>query len=311
MPSKTIQPEDFIEPLNLGGMHGRMLNVPAPRRYRGREILFIYGQHSSLERLWGFVEVLNRYGSVTVPDLPGFGGMDSFYSVNEKPTIDNMADYLATFIRWRYKNKRVIIAGLSYGFIVLTRMLQRYPELAKKVDLLICIVGFAHHDDFSFSRGRMAFFKYGSAFFTLRFPAWIFQHIVLQPLWIRLVYHHLHNAKSKFSDKDSEDFDKAMTAEIKLWRINDVRTQFFCYGEMFRLDNCTSRIDLPLHHVTVNADQYFDDDRAEQHLRVIFGDYHQYRANVETHSVSVVATKEEADVMVPRGLKRVLREGRS
>ena len=39
--------------------------------------------------------------------LPGLGGMDSFYSIGLKPSLDNMADYVASFIKLSYKRKKV------------------------------------------------------------------------------------------------------------------------------------------------------------------------------------------------------------
>ena len=75
-----------------------------------------------LERWWGLVQNFNEYGAVTMPDLPGFGGMDSFYTIGRRPTIDAFADYLAAFIKLRYKRKRITIVGISFGFLVATRM---------------------------------------------------------------------------------------------------------------------------------------------------------------------------------------------
>src|ERR1039458_3592274 len=77
---------DYIVPLNINGMDGRMLRLPAPKG-KPAELLFVYGHHSSLERWWGLAQVMNRYGAVTMPDLPGFGGMDSFYKIGKKPSI--------------------------------------------------------------------------------------------------------------------------------------------------------------------------------------------------------------------------------
>src|SRR5438128_12108327 len=115
--TKPKNPQDYIEPLFMNGLQGRMLRLPAPKG-KSRDILFVYGHHSSLERWWGVVQDLNQYGSVTMPDLPGFGGMQSLYKIGEEPTIDNLADYLAAFIKLRYKNKKITIAGLSFGFVV-------------------------------------------------------------------------------------------------------------------------------------------------------------------------------------------------
>ncbi len=127
---------DYILPLNINGLQGRMLRLPSTGRKK-REIMYIYGHHSSLERNFGVAEYLNKYGSVTVPDLPGFGGMDSFYKISKEPTLDNMADYLASFIKLRYKKQKFTLTGLSLGFMIITRMLQRYPEIAKQVDVLV------------------------------------------------------------------------------------------------------------------------------------------------------------------------------
>src|SRR3982750_849342 len=179
-------PADYIVPLNINGLDGRMLHMPAPKnKPSNKEILFVYGHHSSLERWWGLAQVLNRYGAVTMPDLPGFGGMDSFYTIGKKPTIDNLADYLAAFIKLRYKRKKVVIAGMSFGFVVATRMLQRYPELTKKVTLLISIVGFAHKEDFTFSKPRYYGYLWGTRILSRKSPSTFFRYVVLHPYILR------------------------------------------------------------------------------------------------------------------------------
>lgn len=305
MAKKTLDPADFIVPLNMNGLEGRMLHLPAPAKHK-RELLFIYGQHSSLERWWGLSQALNQYAAVTMPDLPGFGGMDSFYKIGKEPTIDNLADYLASFIKLHYKKRRLSIGGMSIGFIIITRMLQRYPELTKQVDMLVSIVGFAHHDDFIFSKPRMAFYTAGSTLFSKRLPAWIFRYVFLQPAWLRRAYRHSQNAKEKFEGKEGEDFNAIMEMEIKLWHQNDLRTQMFTNLEMFRLDNCTKRIDLPVYHVAVDADRYFDNRIVEQHYHVIFPEVHMTRSAVETHAPSVISDAKTAAPYIPAELRRAL-----
>src|ERR1700730_17200494 len=165
MAKKTLQsPADYIVPLNMNGLEGRMLRVPASGK-REREILLIYGHHAMLERWWSLVENLNEYGAVTMPDLPGFGGMASFAKIKKKPTIDNYADYLAAFIKLRFRRKRFTIVAISYGFVIVTRMLQKYPELVKRVDILVSLVGFVHKDDFVYSQPRRKFYQYGTRVF--------------------------------------------------------------------------------------------------------------------------------------------------
>jgi pimeloyl-ACP methyl ester carboxylesterase len=299
------QPADFILPLYMNGLQGRMLRLPPPAGKK-REILFVYGHHSSLERWWGVVEDLNRYGGVTMPDLPGFGGMQSLYKIGEKPTVDNLADYLAAFIKLRYKNKRVTIAGLSFGFVVATRMLQRYPDLTKKVDMLVSVVGFAHHDDFTFSRSRYLFYLFLAKFFSLRLPALFFRNVLLHPFVLRLAYAKTHNARQKFQDVKREHFKEVMDFEVHLWHANDVRTHMATTVEFLKLDNCHKRVDLPLWHISVRADRYFDNNLVEQHLRVVFNDFNSAESDMDSHAPSVIADMKTAAPLIPAKIRRIL-----
>ncbi len=296
---------DYILPLNMNGLKGRMLRMPAPANKK-REILFIYGHHSSLERWWGVIQDLNQYGAVTVPDLPGFGGMDSFYKIGQKPTVDALADYLASFIKLRYKNKKVSIAGLSFGFVVTTRMLQKYPELAKKVNLLVSVVGFSHRDDFTFSKPRYWFYRSTASLFSHRIPSFFFKNLALNPLVLRAVYARTANAKSKFEGKEKVAYKETMAAEVGLWHSNDLRTHMFTSVQFLKIDNCTQQVNLPVWHISVKADQYFDNHLIEQHMRIIFSDFQQARSRLKNHAPSVIAEAEEAAPLLPTKIRRLL-----
>lgn len=300
-------PADFIVPLDINGMSGRMLHMPAPKG-KNKEILFVYGHHSSLERWWGVMQVLNRYAAVTMPDLPGFGGMDSFYKIGKKPTIDDLADYLAAFIKLRYKRKKIMIAGMSFGFVVVTRMLQRYPELTKKVTVLVSIVGFAHKDDFTFSKKRYLTYLTATRIASHRPVSTIFRYVALNPRLLRAAYARTHNAKYKFKDaKNKKEFDHLMDIEIGLWHDNEVRTYMYTTTEFLKLDNCGKRVNLPIWHVTVDADRYFDHRIVEQHLRVIFNDVKVIKTDLGNHAPSVIADEKMAAPLIPPKLRRVLR----
>jgi pimeloyl-ACP methyl ester carboxylesterase len=297
---------DYIAPLNINGMDGSMLHLPAPKD-KSAELLFVYGHHSSLERWWGLAQVLNRYGAVTMPDLPGFGGMDSFYKIGKKPSIDNLADYLAAFIKLRYRRKKVAIVGMSFGFVIVTRMLQRYPELVKKVTLLVSIVGFAHKDDFTFSKPRYWFYLYGSHLITHRLTSTVFRYTAVNGLVLRTFYGHTHNAKHKFAEaKSKEDYRRLMNMEVSLWHDNDIRTWAYTCTQFLTFDNCQVQVDLPVWQVSVKADNYFDNHVIEQHMRVIFSDFHNVPINVKSHAPSVIADPHAASILLPPKLRRAL-----
>lgn len=301
---KKRSPEDYIVPLYINGLNGRMLRMP--NKDKNREILFVYGHHSTIERWWGLIQVLGDYGTVTVPDLPGFGGMDSFYKIGQKPDLDTMADYLAAFIKMRYKRRRVSIAGLSFGFIVVTRMLQRYPDLAKKVDLLVSVVGFAHKDDFTFTRRRHTGYVLGSKSLSYKLPSIFFKNVLLHPALLRAVYAKTHNAKHKFKNTSKKEFDRMMDFEVHLWHANDARTHMATTVEMLKVNNLKKRVDLPVWHVAVAGEKYFDNTMVEQHYRIIFSDFNLALSKLDNHAPSILATKTEALPLVPKEIRRVL-----
>lgn len=303
--NKSDSPADYIVPLYINGMNGRMLRMPAPAKHN-REILFIYGHHSTIERWWGLIQDLNQYGAVTVPDLPGFGGMDSFYKIGQKPTLDNLADYLAAFVKMHYKRRRFTIAGLSFGFIVATRMLQRYPDLANKVDLLVSVVGFAHYDDFVFTKPRYRFYLGASKVLSHKLPSIFFKNVCLHPAVLRMIYARTHNAKHKFKNTSPEEFKRLMDFEVHLWRANDPRTHMSTTVEMLTVDNCHRKVALPVWHIAVEGEKYFDNNHVEQHFRVIFSDYNSAVSVLDNHAPSVIATKEDSAPLIPEKIRKLL-----
>lgn len=299
-------PREYVVSLNMNGLRGRMLRMPA-KKSKKREILLVYGHHSSLERMYSLAEVLNDYGAVTLPDLPGFGGMNSFYKLGEKPDMDTMADYLASVVKLRYKSRRITIVGVSYGFTVVTRMLQLYPDIAKKVDLLISVVGFAHYQDFVFSTMRRRMYLLAAKTFSYSLPALLFRNIALHPSVIRTFYAKTHNAKHKFEGLSPQEAKDLTEFEVHLWRINDVRTHMKTTTDMLRLNNCNAKANLPVWHIGVEVDNYFDNSLVEQHMRIVFDEFHYAKASLDRHMPNLIAGKQEVSKLIPRKIKQQLR----
>ena len=297
---------DYIVPLDMNGLSGRMLQMPAPKG-KTTEILFVYGQHSSLERWWGLLKYANRFGAVTAPDLPGFGGMESFYKIGQRPTVDNFADYLAAFIKMRYKRKKVVIMGMSLGFVIAARMLQRYPELRKSVALLVSLAGMTHRDDFRFPKARYWFYR-SIGFVFARWPAaFFFRHVFLNAWVLRMTYAHTYQARSKFAAaKNRTEHDMFMDVEVDLWHRNDVRTHAVTLSELLTLDNCRVRLDVPVWHVTVDGDQYLDHRRVAQHMQVAFSNVRFASSHVKHHAPSIIADEKAAAPLIPAKLRRAL-----
>lgn len=271
MARKIDEPDkaQFIAPLNMNGLQGRVLRIP-PLRKREREILLVYGHHAQLERWWGLVESLRRYGTVTMPDLPGFGGMDSFYKIRKKPSLDNYADYLAAFIRMRYKRRRLTIVCMPFGFAVVTRTLQRYPDIASKVDVLVSVMGVMHRDDLSLPPAKRKLLRLAFQLLALP-PISIAQTILLRALPLSYrpfaalgVHTKRWLAFDPFLDGHEQEVDR------QLWLHNDIRSHWYAASELLRLDNCRSHIELPVWQLHQNDDSFMHRSVTEQHLLIAY-----------------------------------------
>jgi pimeloyl-ACP methyl ester carboxylesterase len=301
----SSEPADYIQPLFINGLEGRVMRLPAPNARRSREILLLYGSHSSLERMFSLATELNRYGCVTLPDWPGFGGMDSLFKIGKKPDIDTMADYLAAFVKMRYRRRRLTIIGMSYGFTVATRMVQRYPELALKVDFVVSIVGFARYDDFKIRKRTFRLMKLGSGILKQRIPSMIARAVVKGPV-IAATYNLMSKRHVKMKDANPEERAQRIAFEKILWRVNDLRTYFYTGHSMLKIDLCDKQAKLSAYHVAVQNDQYFDNKLVEQHLAVIYANVTVIDIKLDAHMPTIVATPKEVAPFIPAKLRRLL-----
>jgi pimeloyl-ACP methyl ester carboxylesterase len=296
----------IIDELVVNGLEGRMLRHPSRSRKYKDEILLIYGHHASLERMLGLAEVLARYGNVTMPDLPGFGGMDSFDKIGERPSIDRLADYLASFIKMRYKRKKVRIIGMSFGFVVVVRMLQKYPDLVKKTDELVSMAGFVHKDDFKIKARNKLALKILTTCGSPKISAFLVRHMVLRKSIINATYNIVAETHSKLIDATPKQKRERIDFEVKLWQMNDVRTAMITGKEMLKLDLCSQRLPMSVHHIFVKSDRYFENDMVEQHLNVIFDDVSTAESKLKDHAPTVAATAKDAAPFIPSKTRKLL-----
>jgi pimeloyl-ACP methyl ester carboxylesterase len=307
MPKKVKTQADFIEPLIINGLKGRVLKVPASSKVnRNNEVLIIYGHHSSLERMFGIAESIALHGNVTMPDLPGFGGMDSFYSINETPNLDNLADYLATFIKLNYKKKKISIGAMSFGFLIVTRMLQKYPKLTKQVNVLVSIVGFSNKNDFRFKKRTWVIFRYLSAFCSTKTNASFIKYALLRPSIIRTAYTFVADRHVKMKDADETERQKRIEFEIELWKSNDIRTYMYTSKLMLMIDLTKNRVDLPLYHVSIDQDQYFYSAQVKLNLKKIYKSVKTFKAKLPNHAPTVISNANDAKPFIPDGVRKEL-----
>lgn len=266
----------------MNGLQGRMLRLPSKNPQSTKEILLVCGHHSSIERMDTFIDIFSEYGNVTVPDLPGFGGMQSFYKIHEDPTIDKFADYLASFIKLRYKRKKLILVGVSFSVPVYVRMLQKYPDLQNRVEYCISLSGFVHEEDFRFDNWEKKFIKIVSAVLSSRPISYFITKFLLNKTFISL-FLKIDYSRKKQKFQDNEAVQKNIDLDAKLWLINDFRTSFFAYKEMFNLNLCDIRVKNKIYHLTSEADHFFYKNVVEQHMQIIFEKFESLETELKTH----------------------------
>lgn len=284
--------------------------MPATTKSK-REILFIYGSHASLERIVGVCENVAADGNVTAPDLPGFGGMTSLYHLPRRAftprpcaSFDELADYLAWFIRKNYDPKtKIDLIGMSMGFAITTRMLQRHPDLVPQIRHLISYVGFANYHDFKMKNWQRRTFIELTWLVEHRPLAWLMRHTWCTRPVLKFFYSLNKNKNEKFIDTD---FNDTLNMEIKLWQINDVRTHVRTINEMLRLDDPRS-VNLPVYHIAMADDRYFDNTQTEKSLTQIYNKVHVINSRANNHAPSVIATADEATDFIPDELHDLLK----
>ncbi len=264
----TKIPASYIYPIYVSGLTGRMLRLP-PKKGKTKEILVVYGEHSSLEQIYKLCQQFNKYGGVTAPDLPGFGGMKSFYRIKETPNLDNLADYLAALIKLRFNRRRLTIVGLSFGFSLSVKMLQKHPEIAKRVDLVVGINGHVHHEDIKLTKPNFLVMRFNYNLLSKPLPSWILQRLFLRPMFVKGYYRLKVSNDPKLKTLSTKRNNNQIAQAVDLWRKNDIRTHMNTRYNLLKLNLCLRQIDMPLYYLkTIN--DYYDENVLEQHLNVIF-----------------------------------------
>lgn len=271
-----------IMPLNMNKLRGRMLSMPKINQNAKSDFLLVYGQKSTIEKWSPLANELRNYGNVTMPDLPGIGGMQSFYRIGENPTLDNYADYLAAFIKLRFRRKKIIIIGMSFGFIVVTRMFQKYPDLTKKVTLLINLSGFVHKNDLRLSNWQKKEIKLYAKFFSYSPTARIYRTIVYD----EFIYKNIHKQKRpEFNKLSNKDKRKSLKIELTIQKKNDTRSHMYILHEIMKLNNTHKEVDLPVWSLVGKYDEYLYEENVKSHLESVFSKYHEIKLKKTTHKV--------------------------
>lgn len=297
------------KPYSFKGLKGRYMHMPAASERAKRTFVMVYGQHATLERIGSIAEAFTDYGDVYAADNPGFGGMDPAYKISRYPDLGFYAEHLRHFLtEYVPRDRKVTLVGISYGFQMVTEMLQRYPELHSRIEQAVSFVGFIHYQDFRapvpysvrFLRlmsnvGRSSIgAKICSPF--LREPAVVTIYRVTKPIQV------------KFKSLPKEDAKRYAKEQAWLWRINDGRTHAATAWDFFTKNDLTSyRIDVPAVHIGVPHDHFFDNERINAELESMYRSLTVFELALENHAPLDIDTPDKVRELLPPKLKKLIR----
>ncbi len=301
-------PKNYISNISIGGLDGRMLTLPSQSKLK-KEILLLYGMHSSLERMYSNAQFHSRYGNVIMPDMPGFGGMDSFYKINREPDLDSYADYLYTFIRtYKLEKKKIRIVAMSFGFLAMTRLLQRHPELTENIEFVISFVGFGRTSDFEYPIKDRTGTKLSIKFGSTKIGSQLIKILIFNKLSLRLMFAAFRFTNPKYKHENSTERKEATSMELDLWTKNDARTRFYTYGVLadFDLTKKQKKIGLIEYNLTTEEDQYFNAKRVKKTLKKLYATNHEHKANMPLHAPTIIGTEDDVAKIYPASVKKIL-----
>ena len=302
---------EFIKPMKVQGLNGRVLVMPPnDPKNKNNQIMMLYGLHSSIERMQGIIENIADAGTVTVPDIPGFGGMESLYSMGIIPTSEALAENLYEFIKQHYGTTKFKVVAMSYGFVIITRMLQNHPELNDQITLVVSLAGLTDRQEFIVSRANYLLWIAILNTFNGKFRSKIFKHVFLNPIILKSIYKLQAANHPKFKDADKAELNARLDYEVHLWQINDQHTYMLATKDVLQLATPKSSIPVPLLHVSIDSDQYVDHKLVVNNLNNIYTHVDSVEAHMPNHAPTVISSKEDAAPFVPKKVLEMLTANR-
>jgi len=293
----------FIYPLYANRLQGRLMYWPSSKKSK-TEILVVYNLNDSIESLFEFIKQLSHFGSVTCVDLPGIGGMESFNNINVRPNLEAFADYVASLVKLRFRGKRLIIVGIGYGFVISTRMLQNYPEISRRTDLVVSVGGYTRYDDLNISKGKRYAGRVLTLFASLLLPSALLKLMVTNNAFVKNKSIVSPSERKYLNSLTEAERKLYFYRELKVWKSRGLRTYMASLYEVTKLDNCKKTLSVPVWQVFLNSSRY-NNHIIEQHLKVIYKNFRSSKVSFDEYTLFAMDQKDASKVL-PVKLKRLL-----
>ena len=303
MSKKFINPMDYIYPINVNGLESRYLFIPSQLKKNKSNVLIVYDIDFNLEKWFGYLTALSKFSNVYMIDLPGLGGADNFYKIGLKPELGNMANYLSSIIKLKFRRQNLSVIGIGYGFTLITKMIQNDLEIEKKINNVVAINGYVHFEDFNFDRSYKIKVYLNYFISKNKFLAQLVSLVIKSDYYLIRKYDDDYfkkflNSKFPFLKQFAIDLDKS----------RDFRTESTIKYNILKLDLCSGRkIDKPLWAINTVMNKKVIYKRVEQHLKVIYSNYNYL--NLPIRKMPFLINNQKFGLrLIPHKLKAVLKK---
>lgn len=140
-----------------------------------------------------------------------------------------------------------------------------------------------------------------------KIPAYVVTKLFLkEPLVRSILKIDYLNRKQRKSNLDA--IRDRINLDSKLWVLNDFRTAIYTYLEVFKINLCDKQISTPIYHLTPEGDHFFDKNVVQQHMQIIFSNYHDLKSVDNVHLPSITASKDEVKAYIPKKVIDLLKK---
>ncbi|MCW1908532.1 MAG: alpha/beta hydrolase [Candidatus Saccharibacteria bacterium] len=301
--------KDRILPYTYLGLQGRYGMWSSKNSSDKRVFVIVYGQHASLERLEPLVTIFRTYGDVYVVDNPGFGGMDPAYSIGKYPDLHFQAGHVHNFIdNYLPKDKQLTIIGISYGFQIVTQLLEDFPDLQTRTEDVVNMVGCLSYRDLDMPLSYKI-----PLIYLLAFPGrtWLGSNIfklVARRRVIIAVYMLTKPIQVKLRGVSRQQAIAYASEQASLWIDNDPRTHgAAAWDFVARNDVSQLKLDVDAIHLSVPGDHIINSQRVKKGMEAVFNKVSSFDIALDNHA-PLDLDADDIEAIIPEGLARILKK---
>jgi pimeloyl-ACP methyl ester carboxylesterase len=215
-----------------------------------------------------------------------------------------MAGHLENFVTTHIPvDRKLTFIGISYGFQIVTAMLDQAPDIGARTEHAISFVGFVRYSDFAMPLSYKVFLLHlGANPARRRIGAQVFR-AGLRPGVLRMIFFFNRPFNLKFKNFNKAEARQYVDEQIWLWMINDHRTHGATAWDFFKKNDLTAlRLPVDAIHIGVPNDHLINNKAVTSELTDMFRSLEVFELNLANHAPLDIDSPEKVLQLLPEGL---------